>query len=233
MAKNPRKRQQKLERRAAKRKEKKHLIAREQNTTLADKLSATVKYPILHTWVTEDLWTKGMGWVLISRRLPDGSIAFATFLVDRYCLGVKDAMTTILTRSEYESKIVHKMRQQFTSEEVTPAAARKIVEGVVAYARDLGFPPHPDYHKAKLLFGDIDPNECNEEFEFGKDGKPLYINGPFENARRRQEILNTLTRHVGPDGFEHVLILGPGGGDDLGDEDDLEGYLEDEDDYEG
>ena len=43
MAKNPRKRQQKLEKRAAKRKEKKHLIAREQNAGLAEKLTATVK----------------------------------------------------------------------------------------------------------------------------------------------------------------------------------------------
>src|SRR5436305_1214057 len=103
MAKNPRKRQQKLERRAAKRKEKKHLIAREQNAGLAEKLTATVKFPILHTRVTEDLWTQGIGWVLFSRQLSDGSIAFAMFLVDRYCLGVKDAMAEITTRSEYES----------------------------------------------------------------------------------------------------------------------------------
>lgn len=233
MAKNPRKRQQKLERRAAKRKEKKHLIVREQNVGLAERLSATVKYPILHTWVTKDLWTQGMGWVLFSRQLPDGSIAFATFVVDRYCLGVKDAMAQILTRSEYESKIVGKMRSQFTTEEVTPAAARKIVEGAVDYARDLGFAPHPDYHKAKLLFGDVDPAECKEEFEFGKDGKPFYISGPFESARRSREIVNTLTHRLGPDGFHYLVGIQPSDMiSPLDEEDDLDGYLEDEDDFE-
>jgi len=233
MAKNPRKRQQKLERRAAKRKEKKHLITREQNLGLAEKLAATVKYPILHTWVTEDLWTQGMGWVLFSRQLPDGSIAFATFVVDRYCLGVKDAMAQLLPRSEYESKIVRKMQSQFATQEVTPAAARKIVEGAVDYARNLGFPPHPDYHKAKLLFGDVDPAECKEEFEFGKDGKPFYISGPHESARRSQEIVNTLTHRCGPDGFHYVVGIQPSDTIvPLEEDEDLDGYLEDEDDFE-
>ncbi|MBI1913985.1 MAG: hypothetical protein HYS12_04515 [Planctomycetes bacterium] len=230
MAKNPRKRQQKLERRAAKRKEKKHLIAREHNVSLAEKLTATVKYPILHTWVTEDLWAQGMGWVLFSRQLPDGSIAFAAFLVDRYCLGVKNAMADIGTRSDYESNMVRKMRTEFRSEEVTPAAARKIVEGAVDYARDLGFPPHPDYHKAKLLFGDVDPAECKDEFEFGKDGKPFFVSGPFESARRSQEIVNTLMHRCGPDGFEYLVRIHPSQEIvSLDEEDDLDGYLDDED----
>ena len=38
-----------------------------------------------------------------------------------------------------------------------------------AYAAGLGLQPHPDYHKAKLLFGDIDPSACQDEFEFGKE----------------------------------------------------------------
>jgi hypothetical protein len=207
MAKNPRKRQQKLERRAAKRKEKKQLITREQHAGLSEKLADTVKYPILHTWVTEDLWAQGIGWVLFSRQLPDGSVAFATFLVDRYCLGVKDAMAQISTRSDYESNIVRKMRSEFTAQEVTPAAARKIVEGAVEYARDLGFSPHPDYHRARLLFGNVDPAECKEEFEFGQDGKPFFVAGPFDNARRCREIMNTLMHRCGPDGFDYLVPI--------------------------
>src|SRR5438128_2555043 len=70
-------------------------------------------------------------------------------------------------------------------------------------------PPHPDYHKAKVLFGDVDLAECKEEFEFGKDGKPLYISGPFESARRSQEIVNTLTHRCGPDGFHFLIGMQP------------------------
>ena len=37
--------------------------------------------------------------------------------------------------------------------------------------RGLGLPPHPDYHKAKRIFGSIDTAECKDEFEFGENGQ--------------------------------------------------------------
>jgi len=208
MATDPRKRQKKLEHRAAKRKAKKHQFIREQQTGLGERLTAAATYPILHTWVTEDLWTQGLGWVLVSRELPDRSIAFAVFLVDRYCLGVKNAMMDITNRSRYENEIVHKMRSTFTSRAVTPPTARKLVEAAVEYARRLGFPPHEDYHKAKLLFGTIDAGESTEEFEFGKDGKPFFISGPNDTPERSRQIVNVLTRSCGPGGFEYLVQVG-------------------------
>src|ERR1700722_12170737 len=100
-----------------------------------------------------------MGWVGLSRRFLDGDVAFAVFLVDAYCLGVKDAMSGVIERSEYDTRIAGRMRSEFGSQDVTPAAARKLVEGAVDYARKLGFAPHSDYQRAKLLFGAIDPAE--------------------------------------------------------------------------
>jgi hypothetical protein len=211
MATNPRKRQQKLERRAAKRKEKKHIVAREQQAGLGERLTVATKYPVLHAWVTDDLWEQGIGWVLLSRALPNGSIAVAVFLVDRYCLGVKNAMGAVVSRLEYDNRFVQQFRSQSTSQTVTPAKARKIVESAVEYARKLGFAPHADYQKAKLLFGTIDASECTEEIELGKDGKPLFINGPNESRARCAEIVATLARNCGEGNF-HYLIGGPGGG---------------------
>jgi hypothetical protein len=205
MATDPRKRQKKLERRTAKRKDRKHQLVREQSAGLAERLTAAAKYPVLHSWVSEDLWTQGMGWVLLSRQLPDGSVAASVFLVDRYCLGVKDAMVNINSRSLYESKIVRLMRAQFTSRAVSPATARKFVESAVAYAQGLGFPPHPDYHKAKLLFGDIDAAEAKEELEFGQDGKPYFIAGPNDTPQRCRQILNTLLHGRSPDEFHYLM----------------------------
>ena len=54
-----------------------------------------------------------------------------------------------------------------------PAAARKLIEGAVAFARAHGLPPHRDYPKAMLIFGDVDPNACGDEFAYGKNGKPF------------------------------------------------------------
>src|SRR5438270_14084869 len=87
MASDAKKRQKKLERRAAHRKEKKHQLVRQKNVGLADKLTAATKYPVLHCWISDSLETEGIGQVGLSRQLPNGSVAFASFLVDRYCLG--------------------------------------------------------------------------------------------------------------------------------------------------
>src|SRR5205823_985817 len=107
MPADPRKRQKKQERRAAKRKSKHHELARAKGAGLAEQLSAADSYPVLDCLVTTDLWTEGLGWVCLSRELPHGGVAFGLFLVDRYCLGVKDALADIASRFTYESNIVH------------------------------------------------------------------------------------------------------------------------------
>src|SRR4051812_12775178 len=104
MATNPRKRQKKLERRTAKRKEKKHLEVRSQSGGLTERLSAAARCPVLNCWISETLQTQGLGSVVLSRELPNGQVAVASFLVDRYCLGVKDAFAEVLHRTDYDAK---------------------------------------------------------------------------------------------------------------------------------
>lgn len=230
MATDPRKRQRKLERRASQRKEKKHVIAREQSAGLAKRLTEAVKYPILHSQATEGLWSEGIGQVMLSRLLPNGTVAVAAFLVDRYCLGVKDAFAFILGRSSYDEKFVRQTRSRFAVRDLSPPAARKIVEQAIAYARGLGIAPHPDYQTAMVLFGDIDASECQEEFEFGKDGKPFFVPGPGETPERSRQIVSILTHSCGADGFHYLIPFGDpremlsGGRADLIDfDDELEG----------
>src|SRR5262249_47635954 len=151
---------------AAKRKAKHQVLARAKSKGLAAQFAAAAQYPILHSSITQDLWTEGLGWVCVSRELPNGAVAFALFLVDRYCLGVKNAMGHIASRFDYESDVEKKMREQ-GAQKVHPSSARKLVESAVEYARALGFHPHADYAEARHIFGDIDPSECTDEFEFG------------------------------------------------------------------
>jgi hypothetical protein len=198
-----------MERRAAKRKTKHHAIVREKSAGLAERLAATGTYPIMDSWATVDLWDQGLGWICVGRAMPNGGVAYGLFLVDRYCLGVKNAMAGILSRFDYDSNIVHKTKRQFRTQELTPATARRFVESAVAYARSLGFPAHPDYQRAKLIFGSIDPSEATEELEFGKDGKPLFIAGPNDGQARCRQILATLQRSCGPDG-SHFFIPADG-----------------------
>jgi hypothetical protein len=204
MPTNPRKRQKKQERKAAKRKSKHQELVRAQHAGLAERMAAAGKYPVLDSWVTDNLWTQGLGHVCLSRALPNGSVAFALFMVDRFCLGVKDAIVEVVGRFTYDSKM-RQTRSRFKAENVSPACARKIVEGAVEYAHGLGLHPHPDYQKGKLIFGGIDAGECKEEFEYGKDGNPLFIAGPYDTPERCRQILRTLDQARGPGGY-HFLI---------------------------
>jgi hypothetical protein len=207
MATDPRKRQRKLERRAGKRQEKKQLQVRERSAGLAVRLTAAARYPILDCTVSETLDTEGMGAVLLSRELPDGRVAVATFLVDRYCLGVKDAWGEILGHFAYDSKYRREMWSRDPVRPIPPADARKLVEQAAAYARRLGFAPHADYAKAAPLFGDIDPAAGAATFEFGKNGKPFFIAGPHDSPARCRQILATLEHACGKRAYEYFVPL--------------------------
>jgi hypothetical protein len=208
MAADPRKRQKKLQRRAAKRKTKHQDMVRAKSAGLAERLDGAAGCPVLHSCATDDLSEQGLGWVCLSRQQPDGTVAFAIFLVDRYCLGVKDATADITSRYNYDTNVIRKMRSEFRSTDLSPAATRKLIEGAVEYARGLGFAPHPDYHRAMHIFGTIDPAECKEEFEFGHEGKPLFIRGPHDSSQRCRQILNTLEKSCGPGGFDYLMDVG-------------------------
>src|SRR5262245_10068756 len=178
MPADPKKRQKKLEKRAAKRKEKKHQVIRVQSAGLPAQLSAAARFPVLNCWIGNTLESQGLGPVLLSRVFPNGQVAVALFLVDRYCLGVKDAFGEVLSRADYDNKYLRKMASTSPSRSVSPAEARKFLEEAVAYAQGLGLAPHPDYARALLLFGDVNPADSDATFTFGKDRKPFFINGP-------------------------------------------------------
>ncbi len=157
----------------------------------------------------QDSWELGIGNVLVSRRLSSGNVGFAMFLVDVYCLGVKDVFFNILPRAVYDAKIHGSLLDQGPVEHVTPECARKLVEGAVAYARSFELPPHADYRVGRLIFGDISAESCPTQFVFGNDGKPFFCAGPNDHALRCEEILHTLERACGPDGFHYLLPVGP------------------------
>jgi hypothetical protein len=204
MAANQRRRQKQRERKSAKRKSRNKMLARQQPQGISDRLAMAASAPIGDCFAGDALWEGGLGGVLLSRHLPNGQIAVAVFLVDRYCLGVKDAFGKILTRPEYE-----RMRDRYNEKwgivELQPAAARKLVEGAVHYARSLGFSPHPDYRKAAPIFGAIDPDDCDEEFEYGMNGKPHFIAGPYDTPERCYRILSILEHQCGRDGFHFTV----------------------------
>jgi len=138
-------------------------------------------------------------------------IAVSAFIVDVHCLGIKNALFNIVPERDYKREFKPQLMNVDGNgpySTVTPADARKLVDGAVEYARDLGFAPHKDFARAYRLFGDVDANDSNIEYEYGQDGKPFYVRGPYEDMRKAQQIVEKLTRKCGPDGFTYLVPLG-------------------------
>lgn len=229
MALDARRRQRKAEKRRAKERAKRKELSRRRSEDVGQRLARVSAAPILHCCTTQSLWDDGIAQVLVSRELDSGLVAFAAFLVDRYCLGVKDTHCGFFARGEYFEKIYVRIAESSDLVNLKPAAARKLVEDAVAYAAGLGLSAHSGYTRARQVFGSIDPAESDRQFEFGKDGKPLFISGPRDSPGRCQSIMGILSERLGPGNFDYVVHLSgmsPGGleltglsGDEEGDED--------------
>jgi hypothetical protein len=193
MAIDQRRRQKKLEKRNARQKAAKKALAQRKPDDVSHRFLHAGDAPILHCcWHHES----GIGRVVVSRLFANGHVAFVVFLVDLYCLGVKDVHMGYSQRGAYENSIYDPMRRDFSIEALAPQCARKLIEEVVAFAHAYGFEPHPDYRTARLIFGDIHAAECECTYEFGMKGEPLYIPGPYDSPARVARIMSTLNNNT-------------------------------------
>lgn len=230
MALDPKKRQKKLAKRKAQRKDKAKKLVVQQQRQIAyqsNPVAFAARYPLHQCLSNVTVFAGGMGTVVVSRTAPNGDIVMGVFLLDTFCLGVKSAFARVLMPYEYD-EMVAQMRQNEMLQTVEASYARKLVEGAVAYAATLGFKPDPDYQTAKEIFGDIDSSECSDEFAFGKDGKPFYISGPLDSPLKRRQIIATLEKNVGGGNFDFMSHLD--GGLDFDDDDEVDDF--DDEDFE-
>ncbi len=171
----------------------------------ASQMAAVADSPIHEALVPTNLSELGIGNLLLSRSLPDGRLAVGGFLLDLFCLGIKDAFAVILARDEYARR-KSGWSASASFQPIEPACFRKLVEGGVAYARDLGFSPHADYTAASQIFGDLDSAACPRRFEYGRDGKPFYVSGPHETAAQVRAIVEQLERRLGTGNFDYLVL---------------------------
>jgi hypothetical protein len=161
----------------------------------------------LQAWWSPELFEVGMGQVVVARQKAGdagGIITAGVFLVDAFCLGVKSAFLAKIPSSEWESKLERMFPDE--SEALSPACARKLIEGAIAYARSFGLEPHPDYQKTSHVLSGIDAGECKTTFTFGQDGKPLYIQGPHDSPEFVSRVMASLNKHAGGTANFHFMI---------------------------
>ena len=214
------------QKRAAKAAQRKKQLAERRKTALAVpqmSLAAQVRRiavaPIHTCLISEPLFDDGMGYLVLARKAADGRMAVITFLVDVYCVGVKDVILRVDSAREID-RFLEALGDAQPMVATEPARARKLLRDLVAWSRSIGLAPPPDYAVAEPLFGDVPADACDESFSFGKDGKPLLIPGPSDTPARIRKRVEALRRTVGDDGFDYILEVGSEDDDDMFDDDD-------------
>ncbi len=139
----------------------------------------------------------GLVLVLVARRAHHDRVSVCGYLVDTFCLGVKNAVGPLEMRSR---ELPSFARTYFAAFPAPPLRApidlaQHLVHGAVAFAAGLGLEPHPDFAIVRGHLGELsDP--C--AITFGQQGRPLYVAGPHDDAGA---VMKTLSAAVGPVGF--------------------------------
>ena len=151
-------------------------------------------------WDDNDLGPAGPGGVaqvLVAHAGRRDDVRVCGYLVDTFCLGVKNALGPRRVRRRELPDVVRTYFAVFPAPAL-PAPlelAQHVVHGAVAFAAGLGLEPHPDFESVREQLGEL-TEPC--AITFGRHGRPLYVAGPFDDSIA---ILRAIKAAVGSDGF--------------------------------
>jgi hypothetical protein len=193
------------QKRAKKAQRRKQVVAQKRrNEVLEASLPARVlraaNAPIQHCFLTESVFDVGMGTLILARGATSVYTAFSAFLLDTFCLGIKD-VTFESVESEVFEMYIDATDAGSPMVSVDPSYARKLLRDLAAWSQSIGFAPHRDFAAIERMFGEVSADACDEVFRFGRDGKPVYIPGPGDTAPVIRRRIEHLQKYLGDDGF--------------------------------
>ncbi len=160
-------------------------------------------WPIAVSQVNANWRERQLATVALARKRPDRQFLLGMFLVDLGCLGVKNAIYDPALPASELAGLLTSLEAQEEMIDCSPELAAKIVAAGVDYAESLGFLPHPDYDRARVVLQGIDFTACPEAVACGgEDGKPMFVSGPDDDI---EAVVSRLERKLGPDGFHFII----------------------------
>jgi hypothetical protein len=149
-----------------------------------------------------DPGSSGLVTVLVAPDRGGSKVSACGYLVDVYCLGVKNVFGPHTLDRRKLPEFAHRY---FRAYDAPPLAApvelaRHLVFGAIAYARDLGFEPAPGF---EACAGHLGPWQGPSAIGFGLDGKPFFVEGPYDDATGA---MMTLERSTGHGNFDFLVV---------------------------
>ncbi|MCU0449858.1 MAG: hypothetical protein MUC97_08450 [Bernardetiaceae bacterium] len=163
--------------------------------------------PFLEAWLNPNWQRIGFACVMVARKHPNGKVSYAGFLIDVFCLGIKDTLFEA-ERSPAQFRQWMDMFYFSVGGQRVPIdypMAHQLVWGAWAYADKLGFSPHEEFAYSQFIMEEQTAAVALVAVEFGKDGIPVYFPGPHDDYA---EVLAKLRANAGEGNFDVVLADG-------------------------
>ena len=173
-----------------------------QNKPLSPKKYISTKareLPFHESFINHNWEFKGLASIFLSKKMPGGNYIVGVYLVDIFCLGIKNTFYNFnLSQFDYQ-EFYEKFNEKEGLITLDLETIHNIIYGAVDYAEDLGFKPQADFKLTEYILNPDLISGGIDEIEFGRDGKPFFIVGPDDNINR---IIATLNRAVGEGNYD-------------------------------
>lgn len=210
MPQDERKRQKALMKKRSKRKAVSEHKSHQQDFTLFSAQAIIRRartFPLLECLISAN-WEQespGLVEILIARQQPDGDICFGVYLVDKYCLGLKNTFANAgFSLSRYQNEARNRIFRETKPKECSLELAQQMIYESIDYAAQFGFEPNKDFALSQYLLTPRGELEEPYNLTFGHNGKPFFIAGPHDNA---QSILRQLEKTAGPGNYDYLVAI--------------------------
>lgn len=159
--------------------------------------------PIYECLVNAEWKETGIANIIIARSHVNGNITVCFYLVDIFCLGVKNTHYRFnISKEEYQDMVNQSSDMEPIS--ISYAFMHNIIYAAVEFADEYGFKPHKDFTSITRFMLEEDTDDIELiEIECGKDGKPLYISSEDDSEQKINTILKQLEKTAGIGNFEY------------------------------
>jgi hypothetical protein len=158
------------------------------------------KLPIAKCLISSAWQEHGMASILVARQHKSGNYTVGFYLLDLYCLGLKDTFFRFnISLSDYES-----FKEEYNLCETSYEEAHNLIYGAIAYAEELGIKPHKEFAVTCYLLEEDTEDIPLIEYQFGVDGKPLLV---VKDAAEMARYLPILEKSTGGN-FNYMFAAG-------------------------
>ncbi|TSA30439.1 MAG: hypothetical protein D4R67_00475 [Bacteroidetes bacterium] len=163
--------------------------------------------PIGACYINDNWKDSGFAMIIVTRQHINGNITHGAYMVDLYCLGVKDSFWNFNQHPQEFRELLEKQQRAndfgLRIRTVDYQVAHNIIYGAIEFAEEFGFYPHKSFEVTRYILEEDTDHIQLMDIEFGFKGKPLYISSP-ENPGEKNRVFAHLEKRLGTGNYHFI-----------------------------